>query len=157
MAEAISGNLDHARMGTPVRVFRCSPANRARYSPRMCTDGRQGFTLLEVLIASILLTTGIGALLGTAALTTRMVHRGRQSTRALNAAGSRLEALRDRAAAAPAYCGGLVDGVDTSANGVVQSWRITASGALRQVWIEVSVPVPGGRATDTLLASLWCP
>ena len=123
----------------------------------MRTIGRRGFTLLEVLVASILLTTGIGALVGTAALTIRMVHRGRQSTRALEAAVSQLEALRDQAAAAPASCSGLVDGVDSSGGGVVRSWKITSAGALQQVWVEVSVPVPGGRATDTLTASLWCP
>ena len=148
---------DRARMGTQARVFRCGRPQGGSYSRRMRTDRRQGFALLEVLISCLLLTTGIGALLGTAVLTTRMVHRGRQSTRALEAAGSQLEALRDRAAAAPAYCGGLVDGVDSSADGVVRSWTITSAGALEEVSIEVSVPVPGGRATDTLTASLWCP
>jgi type II secretory pathway component PulJ len=123
----------------------------------MRTDTRPGFTLLEVLISCLLLTAGIGALLGTALRTTRMVHRGRQSTRALDAADSQLEALRDRAAVPPAYCGGLVDGADSSADGLVRRWRITSAGSLRQVLVEVAVPVSGGRATDTLTASLWCP
>jgi type II secretory pathway component PulJ len=123
----------------------------------MRTDNRQGFTLLEVLISCLLLTAGIGALLGTAVLTTRMVHRGRQSTRVQDAAASQLEALRDRAAAAPSHCGGLVDGADSSAGGVVRSWWITSAGPLRKVRVAAAVPVPGGRATDTLTASLWCP
>lgn len=123
----------------------------------MRTRCRQGFTLLEVLISSILLTTGIGALVGTAALTIRMVHRGRQSTRALEGAASQLEALRARAATGSAACRALVDGVDSAGDGVVRRWSIRSAGALQEVSIEVAVPIPGGRATDTLTASLWCP
>ncbi|MEZ4411600.1 MAG: hypothetical protein R2910_01275 [Gemmatimonadales bacterium] len=123
----------------------------------MRTIGRQGFTLLEVLVSSLLLTTGIGALLGTAALTVRMVHRGRQSMRTLEAATAQLEALRAQAATGSAACRALLDGVDSSVDGTARRWTITSAGGLQEVSIEVSVPVPGGRATDTLAASLWCP
>jgi len=123
----------------------------------MRTAGRQGFTLLEVMVASLLVTVGIGALLGTMSVTVRVLVRARQSTRAVEAAVSQLEALRAQAASAPAYCGGLADGADSSRAGTVRRWRIEPGGLLRTVSVVVSVPVPGGRAIDTLAALLWCP
>jgi type II secretory pathway pseudopilin PulG len=116
-----------------------------------------GFTLLEVMVASLLLMAGIGALLGTAGLTIRLVVRGRQSTRVVAAATAQIETLRGLAAAAPLYCGGLGDGADSSSDGTTWSWRIDPAGAVRMVSVIVAVPVPGGRATDTLSAVLWCP
>ncbi len=123
----------------------------------MPTARAAGFTLLEVMLASILLTAGIGALLGTAMLTIRMTVQGRQATRAQQAVTSQLEVLRGTAATAPAYCGGLAGGADSSGDGTVWRWRIDPAGALREASVIVSVPVPGGRSTDTLSASLWCP
>lgn len=132
--------LHHARCSTPSAVY--------------CATG---FTLLEVMVATILITAGIGALIGTATRAVRMVVRGRQSTRAFQAAISQIEALRGRAATGPSYCGGLVDGADSSGDGTAWSWRIESAGALLEASVVVSVPLAGGRKTDTLRASLWCP
>jgi prepilin-type N-terminal cleavage/methylation domain-containing protein len=123
----------------------------------MHPTGRQGFTLLEVMVASMLVTVGVGALLGTTALTIRMVVRGRQAARQRAAGIAQLETLRAQAASAPDYCGGLVDGADSSGDGTARRWRIEPAGALQEASVVVSVPVPGGRATDTLTALLWCP
>ena len=123
----------------------------------MHPTGRQGFTLLEVMVASMVVTVGVGALLGTTALTIRMVVRGRQSARQLEAGTAQLETLRAQAASAPADCSGLLEGADSSGDGTVRRWRIEPAGALQEASVVVSVPVPGGRATDTLTALLWCP
>lgn len=118
---------------------------------------RRGFTLLEVIVASLLLTAGIGALLGTMATTLRTVVRARQAARRLEAGVAQVEALRSQAALGPADCGGLAAGVDSLGNGTALHWSVATTGVVREVLVEVSAPVPSGRAVDTLHASLWCP
>ncbi len=120
------------------------------------SDLRLGFTLLEVALAVLLLTAGVGALMGTAVLTVRTTIRGRQAMRASYASASQIELLRDIAATRPAYCGGLLDGVDSSADGTRWKWQVRSAGDLREVTLTASVPVPGGRLTDSLAASIWC-
>jgi prepilin-type N-terminal cleavage/methylation domain-containing protein len=54
----------------------------------------QGFTLVEVIIAIIVLTVGLLGLVTTAALVTRMIARGQRSAVAATFAAQRLEQLR---------------------------------------------------------------
>ena len=120
------------------------------------SDLRLGFTLLEVALAVLLLTAGVGALMGTAVLTVRATVQGRQSARASNATTSQLELLRGIATTRPAYCAGLSEGVDSSADGTRWQWWIRPAGDLREVVVTASVPTPGGRLTDSAVASIWC-
>ena len=121
-------------------------------------DPRTGFTLLEVVLAAFLLTAGVGALLGTGMRTVRMVVRGRQATRAMQAASTQLEVLRGVAETAPTYCAGLSDGADSSPDGTAWQWRIGSTGSVRNASVAVSLPVlGGGRATDSLTTAFWCP
>lgn len=118
---------------------------------------RGGFTLPEVMVVSLLLTAGVGAISGTMARAGRTVHRARQSVRQLEAGIAQVEALRARSASAPAYCDALADGADSLPDGTVRRWRVTPSGRTRVVSVVVSVPVAGGRATDSLATAIWCP
>ncbi len=70
---------------------------------------------------------------------------------------AQLESMRAEAARAPTYCGGLSGGADSAGDGTVWHWAVASVGALQEASVVVSVPVPGGRDTDTLRASLWCP
>jgi Tfp pilus assembly protein PilV len=115
-----------------------------------------GFTLVEIQVAVLLLGSGIGALLGTAVLDIRMVGRGRQATRAVLAAASRMEWLRARAAA-PGHCTGLAAGADSLADGRVVRWSLAASGAARPVVVAVEYPVAGTTRSDSLTSLLVCP
>ncbi|HET7423421.1 MAG TPA: prepilin-type N-terminal cleavage/methylation domain-containing protein, partial [Gemmatimonadales bacterium] len=54
----------------------------------------RGFTLVEVLIAVIVLGIGVTALVGSSAMVTRMVGRGSSETKAAEAANVRLESMR---------------------------------------------------------------
>lgn len=56
--------------------------------------GHRGFTIVEVLVAIIVLTVGILGLMTTTALVTRMIARGQRSANAAAFAGRRLEILR---------------------------------------------------------------
>jgi prepilin-type N-terminal cleavage/methylation domain-containing protein len=54
----------------------------------------RGFTIVEVIIAMIVLTVGLLGLVATSALVTRMIARGQRSANAANFASKRLELLR---------------------------------------------------------------
>jgi len=116
-----------------------------------------GFTLVEVMLAALLLSVGVGAFLGTAVLTIRMVVRGRQLTRTAQAASGQLESLRATAASPPAYCAGLSDGSDSSADGTVRRWWVLPVAGRSEILVAVSAPVPGGWLTDSMTTSLRCP
>jgi len=126
----------------------CPPSSPTRTS---------GFTLLEVLLAMLVLTLGLGAVLGTSVRTTRMVLRARQATRAVEAAASLMEALRLRAAASPPGCPGLTDGADTVAGEIGRRWRLRAIGSLREATVTVVTAIPGGLREDSLVSVLACP
>jgi len=116
-----------------------------------------GFTLLEVLLAMLLLTMGVGAVVGTSVRTARTVIRARQATRALEAAVSQMDMLRLRASASPPGCPGLTDGADT-VNGIIgRRWRLRPIGNLREATVTVVTAIPGGVREDSLVSVLACP
>ncbi len=55
---------------------------------------RQGFTIIEIIIAIIVLTVGVLGMVTTAALVTRMIARGQRSAAASAFAARRLERMR---------------------------------------------------------------
>jgi type IV pilus assembly protein PilV len=71
-----------------------------------CSKSR-GFTLIEVVIALVLLDVGLLGLVGTAALVTRMEAESERSAAAANFAAQRLERLRAGA------CSAHANGADT--------------------------------------------
>ena len=105
----------------------------------------------------LLLGVGVGALLGTSVLTTRMVIRGRQATRGAQAASARFEELRAQAARPPAYCAALAGGADSAADGTVRRWWIRPFDGQVEATVAVVNPVAGGWATDSFSTVLPCP
>ena len=61
------------------------------------TKNTRGFTIIEIMIAIIVLTVGILGMVTTAALVTRMIARGQRSAEASAFAARRLERLRPAA------------------------------------------------------------
>ena len=55
---------------------------------------REGFTIVEIIIAIIVLTVGVLGMVTTAALVTRMIARGQRSAQASAFAGRRIERMR---------------------------------------------------------------
>lgn len=66
----------------------------------------KGFTIIEVIIAIVVLTVGLLGLVTTAALVTRMIARGQRSSTASAFAQRRLERLRPAACIAAQRVGG---------------------------------------------------
>ena len=85
---------------------------------------QRGFTLVEVIIAIMVLTIGLLALLGTGALVTRMIGEAQRSDEAAMFAARRAELLRGTA------CGNQAAGSDTLRRGSIvttNDWTITSA------------------------------
>ena len=122
-----------------------------------------GFTIVEVLVAVVVLAIGVVALAGSSAMVTRMVGRGKTSTYAAQVAARRLEALRSLAAstATPCTAAGFVNGsrvaADSTGN-VAESWVVQNGPTLstRQVTVTVTYKVPNGTRTETISTLVPC-
>jgi Tfp pilus assembly protein PilV len=93
---------------------------------------RGGFTIVEIIIAILVLTVGLLGLATTAALVTRMIGRGQRSAAAAGFAQRRLERLRPGACLAALR----VAGTDTLLRGAgwiaINTWSWTNQG--NNVW-----------------------
>jgi prepilin-type N-terminal cleavage/methylation domain len=65
----------------------------------MSMRGEKGFTIIEIMLAVVVLSVGVMALVGSSALATRMIGRGNKSTEVVQVATARAELLRTYAAA----------------------------------------------------------
>ena len=90
------------------------------------TKNQRGFTIIEIIIAIIVLTVGVLGLVTTAALVTRMIARGQRSAVASAFGSRRLEQLR------AAACTVRNNGADTLYRGsnwvAFNSWSFTDAG-----------------------------
>jgi prepilin-type N-terminal cleavage/methylation domain-containing protein len=119
---------------------------------------RGGFTIVEVLVAVAVLSVGVLALVGSAALTTRMVGWGQQSTRAAQAAAARVERLHQVASSTTPPCGAAEWRSDSAgAPGLHESWTLLdGGGPVRRVMIVLRTTRPEGPIRDTVLAAVLC-
>lgn len=123
----------------------------------------RGFTIIEVIIAIIVLTAGILALGGTSALVTRMVARANRAALAASFAAERMELLR------PQGCIARNNGSDTLYRGsqwlAYNTWTWstlpirTGNGGNAAYGVRVVSVFKGGRnklRTDTLETEVLC-
>jgi prepilin-type N-terminal cleavage/methylation domain-containing protein len=118
-----------------------------------------GFTLIEVLVAIVVLGVGIIALAGSSAMVTRMIGRGKVETRVAQAASYRLETLRLAAystlprCTAPAF----VTGGPVTVNGLTESWTVfPAVGRVRPVRVTIGYRTVRGPRTVSLQTRIEC-
>ena len=119
---------------------------------------KYGFTVAEVLVAVVVLTVGVLALVGSSALMSRMIGRGRHATIAAMLAASRLERLRlvARSTSPPCTAPEWQGGSAVEA-GVLQSWEILdPAGVARRLQLIVRYRTPLGPATDTVVTAVLC-
>ncbi len=122
---------------------------------------RSGFTLIEVMVAIIILSVGVLGLISTSALVTRMISRGNITTKATQLAQTRLEILRQQALSSTPSCSTLgSSGTATGPSNMSEAWTVTtpaASTSLRELSVTVTYPISSGTRTATLTTQIRCP
>jgi Tfp pilus assembly protein PilV len=141
-------------------MSRFSPSRRR---PSLASRDERGFTLLEALIAGVVLTVGLVALAELLAVSLRMHQLGRTSTSATRLAQQKFEELMKlNFTTSPAI---QINGADTLSANVenyfdtpspeyVRRWQVAAGPnahpGLRTVTVRVIPAVEDRRATDTI-------
>jgi len=122
------------------------------------TNKTSGFTLVEVLVAIVILSIGLLALASATANVSKMAGYGKWATAASQVAIRRLEVIRQVAYSTTPACtsSGLVGGGPLYANGMTESWRIVGTGSTRVVQIVVSYPRAQRVVTDSVSTILRC-
>jgi prepilin-type N-terminal cleavage/methylation domain-containing protein len=112
----------------------------------------RGFTIVEVLVAIMILSVGLMGLVTTAGLVTRMIGQGQRFTEASALANERIEILRSQ------RCPAVGTGTETRGAFTV-SWRIVdvAGGKGRGFTVNVQSPTTRGSRTDTFETVHYCP
>lgn len=112
--------------------------------------GRDGFTVIEVIIALVILSVGIIGLASTAGLVTRMVAQGQRYSEAAALASTRFENLR------AASCDSLRAG-SALAGQFTETWTITTVGTSgRRFLVTVQSPTGTGFRTDSFTSTRFC-
>ncbi len=120
--------------------------------------GEKGFTIVEVLIAIIMLTIGVLALASSSGSTTRMMSFGRMKTDATAIAQSVLDSLRYVSAATTPKCTALASGNQPTPpkRGFTTSWTVATAGDSRDITVTVSYRVGPQSKTETVTSSFFC-
>jgi prepilin-type N-terminal cleavage/methylation domain-containing protein len=119
---------------------------------------RGGLTLVEVLVAIVILGVGILALSGSSSLITRMIGRGKAETHAALAASQRMEQLRLAARAGTPRCTSpdFASGGPVLGDGLTQSWTVSPTGTVRRVKVTVTYLTVRGIRSAVLETTVAC-
>jgi hypothetical protein len=110
------------------------------------------------MVALIVLTAGVMALVGSAGLITRMLGRGRHSTLIGQVAAARIERLRQVAFSTIPACSSAEWRSDSAGGpGLSESWQILdPAGPVRRVRIVLRWRYPTGMSSDTVVTGILC-
>ena len=111
---------------------------------------KNGFTIVEVLLALILLVTGVLALASTASMTTRAVAAASRATRGAAVASAQLESLVARACR-----GGATRGQTTSGEFTVV-WSASSGKVLTDIVVVLQTRGPQGIRSDSFVTAKAC-
>jgi Tfp pilus assembly protein PilV len=112
----------------------------------------RGFTIIEALVALLILDVGILGLATTTAVVTRMIRQGRAASEAAALAHARLEVLRSEG------CGPPSSGAETRPGATVR-WTVDVPPfpRARVLRVRVQRATARGLRADTITAVLLCP
>lgn len=113
---------------------------------------QRGFTIVEILVAIMILSVGLMGLVTTAGLVTRMIAQGHRYTEASALANERIEILRSQG------CPAVATGTQTRGAYVI-SWQVVALAAPkgRSLVVNVQSPTTRGTRTDSFETVHYCP
>jgi len=111
----------------------------------------KGFTIVEVVVAMVILSIGLLGLAMSAAAVTRMVGQGQRFTRTSGYANQRFEILRAQT------CAAMTGGSATQGK-YSESWTVTSvsGGRGRQVTVTVVSPTGRGTRSDVFTTTIPC-
>ena len=110
---------------------------------------RRGFTLVELLVAIIVLSIGLLGLASTSAVVTRQIGGGAQMTLAATTAQARFELLRSQ------NCTTLSNG-SASARGISEVWVVTVRTRAREVTDTVKFTTTRGESVHAYRTMIPC-
>lgn len=120
----------------------------------------RGFTLVEVIIAIVVLTVGLLGLVTTAALVTRMIARGQRAAVAASFAAQRMEQLRAQGCIPANRTAGSEQLMRGGAVVARNDWRYvtpTPGDSTHQVFLVVTYQTQQGRwRTDSMETAISC-
>jgi prepilin-type N-terminal cleavage/methylation domain-containing protein len=121
-------------------------------------QARAGFTLVEVLVAVVVLGIGIVALAGSAGMVTRMIGRGQMGTRAAQLASQRFDLLRNAAYRTSPKCthASFASGGPVTAQGVTETWVVTAGDPSIVTETVTYNTANGGTHSDVFTTRIGC-
>jgi type II secretory pathway pseudopilin PulG len=113
---------------------------------------RRAFTLIETLVALVILEFAMLAVAAATTVAARNFVTAHRAVRAQALARNRLESLSARACVGPLVGSRVVTG------GYDERWEIEGSAPLRRVSVLVEYEATANRRTQvTLASSVWCP
>lgn len=116
----------------------------------MTTRTQRGFTIIEIMIAIVILSVGVIGLATTAGLVTRMIAQGQRYSEAAALANRRFEILRSQT------CASLASGTATSGR-LTETWTISTVGTNgRRFSVKVTSPTGKGFRTDSFSSTRFC-
>jgi prepilin-type N-terminal cleavage/methylation domain-containing protein len=121
----------------------------------------RGFTIIEIMLAVVVLTVGVMALVSSSALATRMIGRGGVSSQVTQVAAARAELLRTYAAQTSPGCTNANVKSDSATNAtthITEKWELlgAAGDATRDVRMSFTYRTPSGIRADTMYITLYC-
>jgi prepilin-type N-terminal cleavage/methylation domain-containing protein len=122
------------------------------------TRANSGLTLVEVLVALVILGVGILALSGSSSMVTRMIGRGKAETHAAMVASGRVEMLRRAAHSTTPRCTAaeFASGGPVIEEGLTQSWTVTPAGPVRRIRVTVTYLTVRGIRSAVLETAVAC-
>jgi len=122
---------------------------------------QRGLSLIEVMIAMVILAVGILAMGATAGAVTTTLTGSRAATQATQMAMGELEQLRVAARATKPSCTAAAFSSSVTVlkqNGVSMTWTVPPSGTSREVQVSVTYPLGRGRTkTEVFRTLVPCP
>lgn len=115
----------------------------------------RGFTLIEIIVAIVILSVGVLGMVGSAGLVSRMIGQGKRNTRAGVVALQRMEVLRQTALSTSPHCTALAGGTATT-NAVNETWTVSGAGRSRRLRIIVRYQTTRGTLADTVNTVVLC-